>query len=595
VSQQPTVVMRSGANVGWSASSGQQPPLAPDLGPGVQTNVNGLACTIQDGLGSGSFGAVWLAHTTSGPVAVKEVRAGGAATLDEALFEAQVLRHMSSGPPGLRCPKYVTHDSLGHASGWVVRTAMSRADGIAVDTWLYGVDIGAWKKVDPETYLMRVGGGVTNGVARNHSIASAVQISRKMLLQLLPTFQYLAKLAIHRDVSAHNVLIDPHTLDFTLIDFGLAVDRELWSTGGWQGHKVGGDPRYWCLAAWIAFLRGTRLLDTQAYQVWKHQYIECLDLFSLGVLACELLFHLPSEVPGESGDIERQAFEQARKGWCGYWKYCLEAFQRIWNRGSVEEARGELQTFNFPERNDELMRRLRALLRSLAGGGGEGSALTATLATMLSEKTPATWDTVISGLTPATSPSRSPMATSSVRADSVPRLSAEEFKQHVPEPRGSGTAPRLLHIPPRVPTYEGGEAAPTGNGWNSPSPKEPPRLGGNAAPAPDLAEALRNERNRLAGEDAEVQRQLARMRDAISQRAPGVGLEQIFAELEGSIAGRDSSCHYAFRVVDQVFQTGDSSPDNPSRGESADLTNRVNAVLAGARAARADAVARHGQ
>ena len=56
-----------------------------------------------------------------------------------------------------------------------------------------------------------------------------------MLEQLVPTFDRVSEIAFHRDVNAHNILInvdndDISTANFTLIDFGLAVDAREWTT-----------------------------------------------------------------------------------------------------------------------------------------------------------------------------------------------------------------------------------------------------------------------------------------------------------------------------------------------------------------------------
>jgi len=128
-----------------------------------------------------------------------------------------------------------------------------------------------------------------------------------MLLQLAPVFAKIAAVAVHRDVNAHNILIDGvHSggAQFGLVDFGLAVDITCWqraedsnSTGSrpsrvgqdgactWHHLDVGGDCRYWPVSAWAQFLLGWTELD--AHPPWRFEYQTQLDLHSLGLTALQ--------------------------------------------------------------------------------------------------------------------------------------------------------------------------------------------------------------------------------------------------------------------------------------------------------------------
>eukprot|EP00438_Fugacium_kawagutii_P004972 Skav222403 [mRNA] locus=scaffold4422:422841:429097:+ [translate_table: standard] len=133
-------------------------------------------------------------------------------------------------------------------------------------------------------------GPLPKGQRSTRGLESASHIVAVLMKQMTPVFATLQKIAFHRDISAHNFLIDEcaDALKFAVLDFGLAV-----RSGGWK-HE-------WKAAR----LRGGQYLENNPKVYWQQQYAGRLDHYAFGILICEVFFALwkgPEEFEGNSLD-----------------------------------------------------------------------------------------------------------------------------------------------------------------------------------------------------------------------------------------------------------------------------------------------------
>merc|ERR1712232_207064 len=176
----------------------------------------------------------------------------------------------------------------------------------------------------------------------------AFNVAQQLLKQLLPAMEYVSSIALHRDVNAHNILIDwneegSEQPRYGLIDFGLAVDKDCWrqeegymatdevpSRVGkhgvctWHHLDVGGDCRYWPISAWMQFLHGCQ--ELVKWPQLCHEYQTLLDVHSLGITAlqllCELLPQLPRPPfrwPGAESLRWTRKIQALQEAWYAYW------------------------------------------------------------------------------------------------------------------------------------------------------------------------------------------------------------------------------------------------------------------------------------
>lgn len=301
-------------------------------------------------LGSGSFGVVWevtersresghlLALKKSSPKDNKEM-------VEACLLEAEVLRELAQRLPATVVeqnfvPRYEAHCLLSNAGQTQVLLAMSKLSGRPLDRWLYGVDERMLNTMSIEAIL---DGPLPDGQRSTKSLEQACDFTLALMNQMTPIFEKLQTIAYHRDISAHNFLIDiegqkPH---FSVLDFGLAVRSSSWKSE-WHGRNIAGDPRYFSPAAWMQLTHGFKYLENNPRTDWKQQYVGRLDHYSFGILVCELLFGLwqgPTEFEEEKAEkmpsaTWRTNLEAARQAWRAYWATCVGLCQRFHSQGS---------------------------------------------------------------------------------------------------------------------------------------------------------------------------------------------------------------------------------------------------------------------
>ncbi|CAE7206559.1 Src42A [Symbiodinium sp. CCMP2592] len=174
----------------------------------------------------------------------------------------------------------------------------------------------------------------------------------ELLRTMCPVFSTLGKDVFHRDIAAHNFLIEDvkdNTAKFAVLDFGLAVDAAKWCRE-WGSRSVGGDPRYWAPPAWMMLACGHRYVANHPDSCWANQYAHRLDHYSFGMLMLEMLFALwkgpkaDEDDWAESGELSEQAkswrssFLTTRSAWKAWWKKCVHLFQSVHNEGAHKLA-----------------------------------------------------------------------------------------------------------------------------------------------------------------------------------------------------------------------------------------------------------------
>eukprot|EP00913_Durusdinium_trenchii_P009180 g8629.t1 len=188
------------------------------------------------------------------------------------------------------------------------------------------------------------------------SLESASHIVAVLMKQMTPVFATLQKIAFHRDISAHNFLIDEcaDALKFAVLDFGLAV-----RSGGWKHEWKAGpsatrdpiDPLAPCgglnsapgiRPLFPAAAVAGRYLENNPKVYWQQQYASRLDHYAFGILICEVFFGLwkgPEEFEGNPLDDETKGWRKtllaARTAWRKYWTTCVGLFQRFHSAGAA--------------------------------------------------------------------------------------------------------------------------------------------------------------------------------------------------------------------------------------------------------------------
>lgn len=316
--------------------------VSPDSSP---EDIDGRSFELGRELGRGNFGVVREARelgSTSGDlsVAVKHMRPKHSVTMAAAMLECEVLRlvtELLEGEPEVsrRLPQYITH-SIAHEPEAVVRLAMSNVRGVALDLWLYGPSPSSslMSARDPgptapsETRRSADHGREPRGRLASCRLAAASAFAHELFRQLGEALALLSRVAYHRDISAHNVIVDvcDRGPEFALIDFGLAVKSGSWKDE-WRSANLAGDPRYWAPSNWMHFAYGCGYLEKHPDSSFCRQYAERLDHFALGILGLEVLFALWHGPDGDK-DCGRSVAE-GESTWRRYWAGSLARFRRF--------------------------------------------------------------------------------------------------------------------------------------------------------------------------------------------------------------------------------------------------------------------------
>lgn len=269
---------------------------------------------------------------------------------------------------------------------------MSYVPGGPLDKWLYGINDEEHKTVD---ISLLVGGRLPGGQQGSMRCSDTSRLVCNLLRQLSRVFQALQPISFHRDVSAHNVLVDfslgVERAYFSLIDFGLAVRSGSWSRE-WRNSNLAGDPRYWTPAAWMAFAFGFKYVATHPNPGFQHQYLTRMDHFGLGVLGLEVFLSLWDQGEAEGGGCPGML--EICSAWNKYWTGIIHLFQMFHVQGPHEVRQFLSQSQN--EGTTSLVTNLRQLRQSLRTAAAHPlnaswSALLLVLADLVDEKGTIAW------------------------------------------------------------------------------------------------------------------------------------------------------------------------------------------------------------
>lgn len=330
------------------------------VSPVWDVEVDGHTFEVSKVLGRGAFGVVWEAREfstgmsevlsessredsdelparrRSQAVALKCTGAATQTTLKLALHECEVLQSLTMALSrqedlalARRVPRYLAHASA--ADKKEVHLVMSKIEGRPLDQWLYGISDQRLMDISVSTLL---DGPLPGSRRGSRTLEGAGRAAVGLLGQLAPVFAVLDPIAFHRDVSAHNLLVAGglfvgDRLEFSLIDFGLAVPRNTWKEE-WKSSNLAGDPRYWAPATWIQFAHGSKHLEAYPDAGYRRQYEERIDHYALGILSLEVFFTLWEGPSHDStcGD----AMAKAHAAWRVYWATAYDLFQRFHGR-----------------------------------------------------------------------------------------------------------------------------------------------------------------------------------------------------------------------------------------------------------------------
>jgi len=334
-----------------------QSEKGPRLFKGAKVLIGGTEVRIGKQLGEGSFGVVWAGQLADGQlVAIKQMSPPSKAAQDQVLYEVGVLGSLSAFS-GDGLPKLIDYWKSEAGDNWQV--VMSIVAGDPVDDWLYGTGAVAFKTMNIE--LIASGKPLKEDVTMDY--APAVKTAKRCLADIASYFKFFGGKVYHRDISAHNVMVNETEtaegtqLSFGVIDFGLSVDIRRWEREGWPNGLVAGDVRYWSPSHWVMYLMGSQSMTVGEGIHFKNQYCKKGDAYAVAILVLELLFGLARE------DTLPPMSQQLRQAWLRHWTFVTTLFQRTWTHPQgLPGVRPELQRDQTVHHHIQSVANLRAAL-----------------------------------------------------------------------------------------------------------------------------------------------------------------------------------------------------------------------------------------
>ncbi|CAE7548759.1 cdk-9 [Symbiodinium natans] len=302
---------------------------ATEMETDATVSVDSQTFKLHNLLGFGSFGSVWMASCTASGriIALKEVQSSSNEGMEAAMLEAKRLRALRELIQDDRAcaalPYLVCAGTVLTSTGYRTLLAMEHIPGAPLQQALEAGQLCAHKL---------------------HPMAQAFRVAATMLGQISAAMCHVSSRFFHRDVNSHNILVQVMTgqLSFGLIDFGLAVDSEIWRAGGWRMAGAAGDGRYWTISSWLLFSRGTDALS--ADQDLQSEYANFIDLHSAGLSVLQTLAVLSKDGPLVPTCKEEEAafltMEHLGEVWKQYWCHASACWQQV------------LDAFNSDARNE---------------------------------------------------------------------------------------------------------------------------------------------------------------------------------------------------------------------------------------------------
>jgi len=269
-------------------------------------------------------------------IAIKEIVCSSPVDIEAANIEADLLQRLAEGSDAKvaesRIPALVAKitDQL-TPECCRVRLAMTRVKGVPLDSFLR-------EEAEKESLKSVQTGAVPS---RKQRLQRGCFVARELILQLAPVMGHIATMAFHRDVNWNNILVDSScdlkNLHFGLVDFGLAVNMQLWrgplGKDSWQLVDIGGDCRYWPMSAWIQFECGWNELDKHPFLA--AEYENRLDHHAIGLVALQALVGLCPPLAADTAGIadgEQSLpadFDGLLDAWSQYWDEAILLWTRL--------------------------------------------------------------------------------------------------------------------------------------------------------------------------------------------------------------------------------------------------------------------------
>jgi len=333
--------------------SSPKPSSVSAAAPGTATRtlqINGRTLTVVRELGRGAFGVVWEAQdlmVSTRSVAVKLSSSCRPHILALAVQEACLLKQLTAlldscagAELRRRMPQYISHSK----EEGKVTLAMTKLKGKPLDQWLYGMsDVGLSGKSIPQL----LDGPFPSGEFGTCDFHQACTITSLLVSQLVPVFSLISQRALHRDVSAHNLMVDvvkDGKLEFGVIDFGLAVPSQSWQHE-WRCTNIAGDPRYWSPATWMLVSGQSVGLSSFSDESFQRHYEQRFDHFPFGLVLLEAFFSLWHGQFAESA-AQFPSLRKAQERWRNYWAKA-NSVARDFHKYGVEVMRKRLVDFDI--------------------------------------------------------------------------------------------------------------------------------------------------------------------------------------------------------------------------------------------------------
>mmetsp|Transcript_59657 Transcript_59657/g.94721 ORF Transcript_59657/g.94721 Transcript_59657/m.94721 type:complete len:504 (-) Transcript_59657:328-1839(-) len=316
-----------------------------ELQPGVEVSLGQYKFRILNLLGRGSFSAVWNAARLDGggEVAIKETLCRSQQELQDAENEARILQMV--GSVALRISSFIACETMPLHSGTTsVRLAMAKVSGDTVGTFLQ------------QRRKQWIGDS-------NFQFLEACSFTYELLAQLVPALDAISAVALHRDINTHNLLVSTacgsSVPQFSIIDFGLAVDVHSWPT---QHTKVpvAGDCRYWPVSSWYIFAHGGPKLTEMPSLVME--YRTQLDLHALGITALQVFIDM---LPQQSVSAIPEEIRALKVAWDQYWQDASRLHEPVFKAPDLHTLMQLRHSYIATEAHNIIDRDLGQLRRSL--------------------------------------------------------------------------------------------------------------------------------------------------------------------------------------------------------------------------------------
>ncbi len=281
----------------------------------------------------GAFSTVYNAVDSQGvSMVVKEVPISSSQAYQQAISEISILSMLRGS--GARVPRLIGYSEATKCAFLIL---MSREPGMPLDMFMHS--------------------------RRSLPLRDRIDIANHVLERLVSTLKFLDLTCCHRDLNSHNILIDADSNGLstvTVVDFGLAVEKNAWWQYRWRDCPIGGDARYWHCSAWRILLEGWRSLSKTPHG--EEQYKEKLDMHSMAITLIEILARELSPCASVAEERLRIAFENY---WNDVSEFSLIFVKGCRSSGDLADAKIILKKLDVIKRTRDNLSQIKKALKGL--------------------------------------------------------------------------------------------------------------------------------------------------------------------------------------------------------------------------------------